>query len=124
MLTLNRLSYDPYGTYGVFLVNKKVVCHSYELPWMGNVRDRSCIPDGSYPCRKVVSPRFGNAFYVDDVPSRSGILIHVGNTAEDTRGCILPGLDVDSRGVLHSRLALNRLYVTLPDKFDFHIRSI
>lgn len=124
MLILNRLNSDLLGTYGVFLVNKKPVCHSYELPWHNNARNISCIPDGSYRVIKATSPRFGRCFYIKDVPGRSGILIHPGNTRRDTEGCILPGLDVDAAGVLHSRLAMDRLYDLLTDDFTLTIRKV
>lgn len=122
-VVLNRLSSDIYGTYGVILNDRKPLCHTYELPWLGNLQNESCIPVGEYEVIKAQSPRFGSCFYVKDVPDREGILIHCGNTRDDTEGCILPGLDVSDVGVIQSRLALQRLYSTLPSSFQLVIRE-
>lgn len=83
-----------------------------EQPWRGNARRVSCIPAGEYLCEMVVSPRFGRVYAVRDVPSRSHILFHAGNTAADTQGCILVGLAArpqDNR-ITQSRIALQRLH--------------
>ena len=124
MLILNRLCSDFFGTYGVFIHDRKVLCHTYELPWLGNVQNKSCIPCGEYSVIKASSPKFADCFYVKDVPNRSNILIHPGNDKNDTRGCILPGLDVDGVGVLYSRAALNRLLGSLPSSFQLLIREV
>lgn len=58
---------------------------------LGNQRNVSSIPTGTYVCRRVDSPRFGETFEVTGVPGRSHILFHAGNTEENTRGCILVG---------------------------------
>lgn len=123
ILTLHRLSSDKDGVYGVFIFNKRPICHSYELPWLANLRTASCIPPGTYTTIKTNSPKFAKCFYLKEVPGRDGILIHPGNTRHDTQGCILPGLDVSERGVIHSRLALDRLYAILPHSFDLDVRS-
>lgn len=47
------------------------------------------IPAGQYNVTGKRSEKFGaNKIYID-VPGRSGILFHGGNTKDDTRGCIL-----------------------------------
>jgi|TARA_R110000744_G_scaffold27017_1_gene66198 hypothetical protein len=56
------------------------------------------------------SPKFGeNVWMLEDVPGRSYILIHAGNTAKDVTGCIAlgEGLRVDADGVTSSRKALS-----------------
>ena len=54
---------------------------------------KSCIPDGTYRVTRHKSPKFGNTFWVKDVPGRSAILIHPGNYYYHTLGCILLGID-------------------------------
>ena len=50
------------------------------------------IADGFYGLRLSESPKFGRLLpEVTDVAGRSGIRIHRGNTAADSRGCILVG---------------------------------
>lgn len=45
----------------------------------------------------------------ENVPLARLILIHTGNTDEDTAGCLLPGRRRDKKGVLQSRDAFNEL---------------
>lgn len=124
MLILNRLCSNSLGLFGVFIYARKVLCHTLELPWLGNVQNKSCIPFGQYAVVKTNHPRYGEVFHVKDVPFREGILIHPGNSLKDTRGCILPGLDIDDAvGVQHSRLAMRRLYAALPFSFNLIVRE-
>ena len=49
------------------------------------------IPSGSYDLYLQDSPKFGKLKLYVKVQGRDGILFHGGNTAEDTKGCILIG---------------------------------
>jgi|TARA_Y100000310_G_scaffold160698_2_gene160527 hypothetical protein len=69
-----------------------------EDPWRDNLPNISCIPAGDYVAQKHNSPTFGMTFIVLDVPNRSHILFHKGNTHEDTQGCILVGEKFDPVG--------------------------
>ncbi len=111
-------------------VNTQVL--SLELPWYGNQKSSSCIPEGKYEVHRIYSPKFGKCFHVLDVPDRTAILIHSGNYASlteitDTTGCILPGMafeDINSDGnmdIIQSKHALNKLLDILPDEFELHI---
>jgi hypothetical protein len=62
-----------------------------ERPWADNQQNVSCIPAGRYRCRKLRSPKFGSTYEICDVPGRTHVLFHAGNTIEDTAGCILVG---------------------------------
>lgn len=78
--------------------------HTLENPWRGNRPNVSAIPPGVYTCRRSYYHRGGYpAFEITGVPGRSHILIHVGNTTDDTQGCPLIGSRV---GVLGGRLAV------------------
>lgn len=58
-----------------------------------NERGESRIPAGVYTCRPSRYHAGGyDTWEVTDVPGRSRILIHAGNTEENTAGCILVGL--------------------------------
>jgi hypothetical protein len=51
------------------------------------------IPAGRYEIHLAWSSRFKRDLpRLVDVPGRSGILIHSGNTNVDTTGCLLPGI--------------------------------
>ncbi len=103
---------------------------SLELPWMGNMRNMSCISAGSYLVSKVNSPKFGEGtFSVNNVKGRSHILIHAGNFTRDIEGCILLGekfADIDNdkiTDVTNSRNTINKLKL-LADNFELTIIQI
>lgn len=76
-------------TQGVLRMGGRAFAVTLEDPWNDNIPKASCIPVGTYPCRRVQSPHFGETFEVCDVPNRTHILFHKGNRPEDTEGCIL-----------------------------------
>jgi len=66
-----------------------------ELPDKQNQSNISCIPEGMYTCKKILSPHFGETFEVCNVPNRKHILFHTGNIAKyDSNGCILVGRSI------------------------------
>lgn len=99
-------------------------CVGLELPWLDNKFRVSCIPAGNYKAVKHVSPKFGDSFWIKDVPARSGILIHRGNFVRNTAGCLLPGVemvDIDKDGfqdVTRSVETMLALWAVLPAEFD------
>lgn len=91
VLDLVRVGQSGRGTQGVLRFGAVAFALTLERPWMDNLRNLSCIPPGHYKCQRVRSPKFGNTFEVQDVPGRTHVLFHSGNTIDDTRGCILVG---------------------------------
>ena len=63
-----------------------------EQPWRDNMHDASCIPPGKYLLRPRTRQSGKVIIDVLDVPDRSYIEFHPGNTIRDTKGCLLPGL--------------------------------
>lgn len=95
-LLLKRVSKTTYGRQGVLLCDGWAFAVTLERPWLGNRASEkgkpgSCIPEGTYTCVRVQSPKFGNTFEITDVDGRSHILFHKGNLSADTHGCILVG---------------------------------
>ncbi len=88
---LTRLEKSDFCVRGVLAINGRLHCCTLEDPDHNNAVGVSCIPPGRYACRQVESPRFGATYEVADVPNRTHILFHAGNTSADTRGCILLG---------------------------------
>lgn len=94
------------------------------------VRNETAIPRGLYTIRMdIVSPKyFAVSWYRElcggrlprlmDVPGFDGILIHTGNTAADSAGCILVGLNKAKGRVVESRETFTRLYGKLREAAD------
>lgn len=96
--------------------------------WRGNQRNVSCIPPGKYRCvfmSRSASGKYKNCYHVQDVPDRTGVLIHAGNVADHTRGCLLPGLKLgkldNKNAVLSSRKALDKIVQLMGDEFELEI---
>lgn len=104
-LILERVARRPDYTIGRLYVEGAYLCDTLEdtvRPMGVKVYARTAIPEGEYRVRMDVrSPRFGGRPQyrkyggrlprLVGVPGFEGILIHPGNTAEDTAGCILVG---------------------------------
>ncbi|MBF1060225.1 MAG: hypothetical protein HXL31_05010 [Prevotellaceae bacterium] len=79
------------------------------------VKGATAIPTGTYRIdMQTRSPRFGRVLpRLVSVKGYAGVLIHSGNTAADTEGCILVGENRERGKVLNSRATLERLLVFL-----------
>lgn len=104
-LILKRVALRPSYTIGRLYVEGAYLCDTLEdtvRPRGVKVYARTAIPAGEYRVRMDIrSPRFGKRPQyrkyggrlprLEGVPGFEGILIHPGNSAEDTAGCILVG---------------------------------
>lgn len=90
-IKLIRTAYTEQGVFGTLVIGEYPFCITLERPWLDNQPNVSCIPTGTYGCKQISSPRFGETYKVLDVPKRTHILFHKGNRAQDSRGCILLG---------------------------------
>jgi hypothetical protein len=76
----------------------------------------------------MVSPKFskktayqfcgGRLPRLINVPAFDGVLIHIGNTANDTEGCILVGKNTEVGKVLQSTVTFRALYEVLKQAKD------
>ena len=112
-LLLIRDTFTKESTIGELFLNGERICDTLENPWIDNQRNVSCIPQGIYPVRLRLPRESATRDYihllVKDVKDRDYILIHIGNTAKDTSGCILVGLGSQQDFVSNSTLAMDLL---------------
>ena len=94
-LTLHRFIEANGATMGALLGLSQTL-YTLEEAWRGNKTGISCVPAGTYRCvphgwepgSTVKKPQ---TWELQNVPGRTGVLIHIGNYTKDTEGCILAG---------------------------------
>lgn len=114
-LVLDRCWLTAKATVGKLIVDDVFQCYTledrYRPPPEPKVPKETCIPVGKYGLALMLSPRFNRVMpRLADVPDFQGVLIHEGNTATDTEGCILVGRSRVHEGVLESRTAYRELF--------------
>lgn len=122
-MQLNRTTFTDVSTIGELLIDGKFECFTLEdlMRPAGAVKvpGRTAIPNGTYVVIVNRSPRFKRLLpRLLDVPGFEGILIHPGNTAADTDGCILPGRTKAVDFVGSSRAAFDVLYGKIKAAYD------
>lgn len=92
-LFLQRFAQTPEYTVGRLYIDGKFFSHTMEdTVREEKIADITAIPEGTYKVIVNRSPKFKRDLpRLLDVPNFEGILIHRGNTAKDSAGCILVG---------------------------------
>ena len=92
-LLLTRTVHSPQSTIGTLAVDGVFVCHVLEdAVRPAKVWGQTAIPAGTYSLTITYSRRFRQPLpLLLGVPGYDGVRIHSGNTAADTRGCLLVG---------------------------------
>jgi len=126
---LHRIREDGIVTLGVLVYNNLPICVTLEEPDLDNQVGISNIPEGAYITHTHQSPKFGDTWWIKNVPNRSEILIHAGNTTKDTRGCVLLGTQfgkyIGNRpSIMSSRKAMRKAKQLLPDTFELVITNM
>ena len=130
-MILERFAYTPIGTFGVLMV-PSFRCYTVECPWQNNEPWVSCIPIGDYPLVRTTYHAGGyETLEVCNVPKRSEIKIHKGNTHMDVQGCIALGAGlgfvnnlwavIDSTGAFNSFWA--RIESEMPASFTIRNKT-
>ena len=133
-LKLQRIARKPTYTIGRLFVNGKYFCDTIEdcdrglksswtLERIKALKQYgvTAIPTGTYCVTlDTVSPKFASRSWaqfcggklprLQNVPGYDGVLIHVGNTAADTLGCILVGQNKVVGKVINSSATFKSLY--------------
>lgn len=142
-IVLNRKWKKPNYTIGTLSIDGKYFCETLEDTDRGlkdtmNIGEIktikkppiTAIPTGTYQVTlNVVSPKFGSRkFYKEvcngkvprllNVKGFDGVLIHSGNKAEDTDGCILVGRNKVVGQVINSQATFRELYKILSSSKD------
>ena len=137
-LVLDRFFKGPKYTVGHLYIDSKYFCDTIEDVDRGlldsmslaeiqskKVSSETAIPRGIYKVTlDVVSPKYSKRdFYIKvcngkvprllNVKGFEGILIHAGNTEEDSAGCIILGENKVKGKVINSRATFEKFYNTL-----------
>tara|TARA_R110002153_G_scaffold20513_1_gene69511 strand:+ start:4930 stop:5430 length:501 start_codon:yes stop_codon:yes gene_type:complete len=112
-LLIVRDTFTEVSTIGNLYLDDEWLCDTLELPYLDNQRNISCIPTGQYEVRLRLPRESATRDYihllVKDVKDRDYILFHIGNSAKDTRGCVLVGIGTEQDFVKNSTLAMELL---------------
>lgn len=112
-LKLTRTWPDAACTIGTLSVDGVMECYTLEdvVRTGPKVFGQTAIPAGTYGVIITFSPHFQRDLpLLVDVPNFEGVRIHPGNTAADTEGCILVGVDKLADSIGHSRVAFEALF--------------
>ena len=119
-LLLLRKIFTAESTIGELLIEGAHECVTLEdVVRDHKIPDVTAIPSGTYAVTIGPSPKFNRIMpHVQNVPGYAGILIHWGNTAKDTAGCILVGRSEAKNFIGSSREAFEILFGKLEQASD------
>jgi len=119
-IEINRTTKTPAATIGEMSINGKFQCYTLEDTYREvvgqpihtwKINSKTAIPAGTYNIIITMSPRFKKLLpRLENVAGFSGVLIHPGNTSEDTEGCILVGTSKTKDFVGGSQAAFKKLF--------------
>jgi hypothetical protein len=134
-ITVKRLDKQPTYTVGEMYLDNQYLCDTLEDRDRGlsqstplseikkiKVMHRTAIPTGTYkvilnfsPSKKRLLPK------LEEVPCFSGILIHRGNSADDSSGCIIIGEYTTNGKLINSTKYENELVEKLQNEKNISI---
>lgn len=139
-LTLKRIAKKPGYTIGRLYIDGQYYCDTIEdtdrnldqamaveVIQSLKVPKQTAIPIGTYEVSmNIISPSYSKKKAYNwtggvmprllNVPGWSGVLIHPGNTADDSEGCILVGQNLKVGQVLNSQKVFKPLWKQLHDR--------
>lgn len=131
-IEVRRTEFYPECTHGKLYIDDEYLCDTLEDQdrdfnrdgditdkGEGKVYGQTAIPRGRYEITIRVSPRLGKLLpALLEVPGFDGVLIHSGNTPEDTNGCILVGTKQNRGLVISSKYHMLRIMERIKPVFD------
>lgn len=146
-LTIKRIAKKPTYTIGKLYIDGVYFCDTVEDTDRGlfqgqsldlikkiKIPNKTAIPTGTYKLTlNVISPKYSKkAIYQEickgrvprllDVPGYDGVLIHIGNSADDSSGCILVGQNKVVGKVINSTETFRKLYNKIKGQKDLTIK--
>lgn len=132
-LHLVRFSDDDLSTKGLLYINDRFQCFTLENPFQETkIPGKTRIPNGIYelaikessPMSDKYKKRYpdmhNGMIWIKNIPNFESVYIHVGNTPNDTEGCILVGETFSLDGMLASSSVA---YIDLYEKIIDTIKS-
>ena len=123
-LLLTRQIKTSEFTLGELFIDGKHFCYTVEDTEREGVKvyGKTAIPKGVYKVIVNISNKFKKFMpLLLDVPKFKGVRIHSGNTAEDTEGCIIVGINRTENGVKNSRIAFDLLMSELENQTEINL---
>lgn len=122
IITVKRIYVCPEYTIGRLSVDGKYFCDTLEDTVRADgvkIFGETAIPAGTYKVIVTMSQRFKRELpLLVDVPMFSGIRIHPGNTAADTHGCLLVGINTGKGIVSQSKITFDKLFALIKEAKD------
>ena len=133
-IQLKRIARKPTYTIGRLSINGHYICDTLEPTDRGleqnmtldeiksvKIKGKTAIPAGRYKVIMSYSPKFKKTLpLLLNVPAFSRILIHAGNTAKDTQGCILCGKNIVVGKVLYSTTLTQIIIKIINKRVSYH----
>lgn len=124
-INVRRTFKGPDYTIGKLYIDGHYLCDTLEdtvRPAGTKIAGKTAIPAGTYKVKKTMSPRFKKILpEILNVPGFTGVRIHSGNTAADTDGCLLLGLNKTKGAILDSQTTMAFFMARTPNEFNLTI---
>ena len=125
-IKLTREIFTSESSVGKLAINGQFICYTLEdcdrfleKDPSKKIKGKTAIPTGRYSLSRTLSPRFKKVLpRLANVAGFDGVLIHAGNSAADTEGCILVGRTRSANFVGESKLAFSDLDARIKAALD------
>jgi len=128
-LRVERRFLGPDYTIGNFYINEEFVCNTLEDTvrivngdCSQKIYGSTAIPEGTYNVELIWWEKHQDYYcHIKDVPCFDGIMIHGGNTAADTFGCVLLGDNTSKGELTNCKVYHDKLNAAVKDQSEITI---